>query len=81
MIDRMWVRALLGIFLAWFGTSALAAPQDAFPRYETKYYIIQTDLAPDDARWLFAFTSPQVPPGWAATYPTALASGTVVRVR
>jgi hypothetical protein len=39
------------------------------------------NLAPDDARWLFAFTSPEVPPGWAATYPTALASGTLVRVR
>jgi lipoprotein-anchoring transpeptidase ErfK/SrfK len=39
------------------------------------------NLAPDDARWLFAFTSPQVPPGWAATYPTPLAQGTIVRVR
>jgi hypothetical protein len=39
------------------------------------------NLAPSDARWLFAFTSPQVPPGWVAAYPTPIAAGTVVRVR
>jgi lipoprotein-anchoring transpeptidase ErfK/SrfK len=38
-------------------------------------------LAPKDAAWLFAFTSPHLPPGWSAAYPTPLEPGTVVRVR
>ncbi len=39
------------------------------------------NLSPADAAVLFAFTSPAVPTGWAAVYPTALAAGTLVRVR
>jgi L,D-transpeptidase catalytic domain len=42
------------------------------------------NLAPIDARWLFDFTGPRLPAGWAAVYPTPGSSvdqGTVVRVR
>ncbi|MBX3192685.1 MAG: L,D-transpeptidase [Labilithrix sp.] len=39
------------------------------------------NLAPLDARWLFAFTGPHLPVGWTAVYPTKLEPGTVVRVR
>ncbi len=39
------------------------------------------NLAPLDARWLFHFTGPRVPAGWAAVYPTRFDEGTVVRVR
>jgi hypothetical protein len=39
------------------------------------------NLAPIDARWLFAFTGPHLPAGWTAAYPTKLEPGTVVRVR
>lgn len=39
------------------------------------------NLAPLDARWLFAFTGPRLPPNWAAAYPTLVDAGTVVRVR
>lgn len=39
------------------------------------------NLAPLDARWLFGFTGPRLPAGWAATYPTPLDDGAVVRVR
>jgi lipoprotein-anchoring transpeptidase ErfK/SrfK len=39
------------------------------------------NLAPLDARWLFGFTGPRVPGGWAAAYPTPVDEGTVVRVR
>ncbi len=40
------------------------------------------NLAPVDARWLFDFTSPGVPPGWSAVLPAgATDPGTVVRVR
>lgn len=39
------------------------------------------NLAPRDARWLFEFTQPGLPPGWDAILPTARARGTVVRVR
>jgi hypothetical protein len=39
------------------------------------------NLAPIDARWLYAFTSPHLPSGWAAVYPTKSEPGTVVRVR
>ncbi len=40
------------------------------------------NLAPVDARWLFAFTSPELPPGWSAVLPAgATDPGTVVRVR
>lgn len=39
------------------------------------------NLAPLDARWLYAFTSPHLPIGWSAVYPTKGEPGTVVRVR
>lgn len=39
------------------------------------------NLAPIDARWLYAFTSPHLPMGWTAAYPTKAEAGTVVRVR
>ncbi|MDP9033787.1 MAG: L,D-transpeptidase, partial [Myxococcota bacterium] len=39
------------------------------------------NLAPKDARWLFDFTGPRLPTGWAAAYPSAVDEGTLVRVR
>jgi hypothetical protein len=41
------------------------------------------NLAPLDARWLFDFTGPRLPSGWAAAYPAAqgIDPGTAVRVR
>jgi lipoprotein-anchoring transpeptidase ErfK/SrfK len=39
------------------------------------------NLAPLDARWLFAFTAPHLPTGWTAVLPTKLEPGTVIRVR
>lgn len=39
------------------------------------------NLAPLDARWLFQFTGPRLPPGWSAILPTKLDPGTTVRVR
>ncbi len=39
------------------------------------------NLAPLDARWLFAFTAPLLPRGWTASFPTKLEPGTIVRVR
>jgi lipoprotein-anchoring transpeptidase ErfK/SrfK len=39
------------------------------------------NLAPLDARSLFAFTGPRMPTGWVAAYPVAVDAGTVVRVR
>jgi hypothetical protein len=39
------------------------------------------NLSPLDARWLFDFTGPRLPPGWVAAYPTEGDPGTVVRVR
>ena len=39
------------------------------------------NLAPLDARWLFAFTGPHLPIGWTAVYPTKTEPGTMVRVR
>lgn len=39
------------------------------------------NLAPLDARWLFAFTAPHLPAGWTAALPTKIERGTVVRVR
>lgn len=38
------------------------------------------NLAPIDARWLYAFTSPHLPIGWTAVFPTAVEQGTVIRV-
>jgi hypothetical protein len=39
------------------------------------------NLAPLDAKWLFEFTQPHLPPGWGAVLPTDFEPGTVVRVR
>jgi len=39
------------------------------------------NLAPLDARWLFAFTAPHLPQGWTAVLPYKSELGTVVRVR
>jgi hypothetical protein len=39
------------------------------------------NLAPLDARWLFAFTSPHLPAGWTAVLPTRSEPGVLVRVR
>jgi hypothetical protein len=39
------------------------------------------NLAPLDAAWLFDFTEPHVPAGWAAILPTEFDPGTLVRVR
>jgi L,D-transpeptidase catalytic domain len=39
------------------------------------------NLAPLDARWLFGWTSPRLPAGWAAAFPTDLEKGSAVRIR
>lgn len=39
------------------------------------------NLAPRDARWVFGFTQPALPPGWDAILPTEREPGTLVRVR
>ncbi len=39
------------------------------------------NLAPLDAAWLFRFTTPHLPAGWAAVLPTSLDLGTPIRVR
>jgi len=39
------------------------------------------NLAPLDARWLFNFTTPRLPIGWTAAYPTSTDEGTVIQVR
>jgi len=39
------------------------------------------NMAPLDARWLFAFTSPHLPAGWSAALPTRMEQGAIVRVR
>jgi hypothetical protein len=39
------------------------------------------NLSPRDARWLFSFTAPRMPAGWAAVFPTPLDPGSIVRVR
>ena len=39
------------------------------------------NLSPRDARWLFSFTAPRMPSGWAAVFPTPLDPGSIVRVR
>lgn len=40
-----------------------------------------TNLAPRDARWLYFFTDPQVPPGWSMAAGVVEAPGSIVRVR
>lgn len=39
------------------------------------------NLAPLDARWLYFFTDPQVPPGWSMAAGVVEAPGSIVRVR
>ncbi len=39
------------------------------------------NVSPADARWLFDFTRPGLPAGWAAALPTDFDPGTIVRVR
>jgi len=39
------------------------------------------NLAPLDARWLFRFTSPDLPDGWRSIHPESQQPGTVVQVR
>jgi lipoprotein-anchoring transpeptidase ErfK/SrfK len=39
------------------------------------------NLAPRDAAWLFAFTSPHLPAGWSAAMPMPFEKGTLIRVR
>ena len=39
------------------------------------------NLAPTDARWLFEFTQPNLPPGWDAVLSHDRVPGTLVRVR
>jgi hypothetical protein len=39
------------------------------------------NMAPLDARWVFAFTAPHLPMGWTAVLPTKVEPGAVVRVR
>jgi hypothetical protein len=39
------------------------------------------NLTPLDARWIFGWTSPRLPPGWNAAYPTSFEKGTAIRVR
>jgi L,D-transpeptidase catalytic domain len=38
------------------------------------------NLAPLDARWLYAFTAPHLPAGWTAVLPTKIEQGTVIHV-
>jgi hypothetical protein len=39
------------------------------------------NLPPIDAQWLFAWTSPHLPAGWNAVFPTDIEQGTLIRVR
>jgi len=39
------------------------------------------NLPPQDAQWLFRFTSPHLPAGWRAVFPSDLEPSTIVRVR
>jgi L,D-transpeptidase-like protein len=39
------------------------------------------NLSPLDAEWLFEFTEPRLPSGWAGAYPASIDPGTLVRVR
>ncbi|MCS6799637.1 MAG: L,D-transpeptidase family protein [Myxococcota bacterium] len=39
------------------------------------------NLAPDDARWLFRWTDPPLPPGWHGVYPTPERPGTRLYIR
>ena len=50
-------------------------------RYGTKHSHGCVNLSARDARALFDFTAPHLPPGWSAILPTAHEQGSVVRVR
>jgi lipoprotein-anchoring transpeptidase ErfK/SrfK len=39
------------------------------------------NLAPDDARWIFEWTDPPLPPGWHGVYPDAEHPGTRIYIR
>jgi hypothetical protein len=39
------------------------------------------NLAPKDARWLYEFIGPEMPPGWSALEADASAPGSAVRIR
>jgi hypothetical protein len=39
------------------------------------------NLAPRDARWLYYWSDPQVPPGWTSSTGVVESPGSVVRVR
>jgi len=39
------------------------------------------NLAPRDARWLYFWSDPQVPPGWTMAAGVTEAPGSIVRVR
>lgn len=39
------------------------------------------NLSPRDAEWLFHWTSPRLPKGWSAVFPTVYEPGTLIRVR
>ncbi len=49
--------------------------------YGTRHSHGCVNLSPRDARALFDFTGPALPPGWSAVLPSARDRGTVVRVR
>lgn len=50
-------------------------------RYGTRHSHGCVNLSARDARALFDFTGPRLPPGWSAVLPTARERGTVVRIR
>lgn len=50
-------------------------------RFGTRHSHGCVNLSARDARALFDFTGPHLPPGWSAVLPTSRAPGTVVRVR
>jgi lipoprotein-anchoring transpeptidase ErfK/SrfK len=50
-------------------------------RFGTRHSHGCVNLSARDARALFDFTSPRLPPGWSAVLPTARDPGTIVRVR
>lgn len=53
--------------------------------WHTKFGTVRShgcvNLPPQDAQWLFRFTSPHLPAGWRAVFPSDLEPSTVVRVR
>ena len=39
------------------------------------------NLSPRDAKWIWDFAEPKLPPGWTRIEETSLRPGTVIRVR